>query len=415
MDSNSLRDPYAALKIPEFGLFIAGRFCSTLALQAQMVAVGWQIYDLTRDPLALGLTGLAEAVPSILVALYAGYLADVASRKKIIAVCYAALAFCAAALLVYSFDPQNSIESFGVLPVYAVIFVTGIARGFIAPAVFSLMPQTLPGEEFYHNAVGWNITAWQAGSVAGPAIGGLICGFYGVSAAFAASLFLMILAFLFFARIRPRPQQSPKITEASSVKEKLLTGIRFVFANQIILAAMCLDLFAVLFGGAVALLPVFAADILRTGAQGLGFLRAAPAVGSILAGFYLTHRPIKKNAGKKMLAAVAGFGACMILFGLSTNFYFSLVLLLLSGAFDSVSVFVRHTLVQLLTPDSLKGRVSSVNSIFINSSNEIGAFESGLAARAVGTAASVVFGGAMTLLVVVFIGAKAKKLRKLQL
>lgn len=414
MTLNPLSNPYAALKIPEFRLFVAGRFCSTLALQAQAVAIGWQIYDLTRDPLSLGLTGLAEAIPSIVVALFAGYLADVISRKKIIVVCYLILVFCAAALFAYSFNPRNLIGSFGVLPVYSIIFISGIARGFIAPAVFSFMPQTLPSKSLYHNAVSWNITVWQAGSVAGPAAGGLICGFFGISSAFAASLCLMVLAFFCFSRISARPQP-PEAAEKSSVKDKLLTGIRFVFANQVILGAMTLDLFAVLFGGATALLPIFASDILRTGPQGLGVLRAAPAVGSILMGFYLTHHPIKRDAGKKMLAAVAGFGVCMILFGLSKNFYFSLALLLLSGSLDSVSVFVRHTLIQIFTPDSLKGRVSSVNGIFISSSNEIGAFESGLTARFMGAVASVVFGGTMTLLVVSFTGYKIRKLRDLQL
>jgi len=414
MPSNSLSDPYAALKIPAFRIFIVGRFCSTLALQIQAVAVGWQVYDLTKDPLSLGLLGLAEAIPSIAVSLYAGYLADVVSRKKILVVCYLILIFCTATLFAYSFNPQNLINSFGALPIYLVIFISGIARGFTRPAVFSLMPQMLPSKSFYHNAISWNITVWQAGSVAGPAIGGLFYSFFGVSMTFAAVLFLIIPAFFCFSQITVQPQ-SPEILKQSSIKDELLTGIRFVFSNQIILSAIALDLFAVLFGGATALLPIFASDILQTGAQGLGFLRAAPAIGSILIGFYLTRNPIKKNAGKKMLTAVAGFGVCMILFGLSTNFYFSLLLLFLSGAFDSVSVFVRHTLVQTLTPDYLKGRVSSVNSVFTDSSNEIGAFESGLTASYAGAVASVVFGGMMTLLIVGFTNCKARKLRDLQL
>ncbi len=411
MTTSYLYDPYAALKISEFRLFIAARFCFTLAMQIQAVIVGWQIYDLTKDPLSLGLVGLAEAVPSIVVALYAGHLADITSRKKIIIFCCLLLVCCAAILFAYSFNPKNLIGNLGVLPIYSVIFLAGIARGFISPAVFSLMSQILPSKAFYSNAVSWNITVWLAGSVVGPAAGGLIYGFFGISAAYAVGLFLIILAFLYFSRIGSKPL--PETAEQFDVKENLLSGIRFVFSNQLILSAMTLDLFAVLFGGAIVLLPVFASDILQVGPQGLGFLVSAPAIGSILMGLYLTHHPIKTNTGKKLLGAVFGFGICMILFGLSTNFYFSLSLLLLSGMFDCVSVIIRHTLIQTLTPEHLKGRVSSVNSTFSGSANEIGAFESGLAARLMGAATSVVFGGTMTLLVVIFTCIKAKKLREL--
>ncbi len=256
-------------------------------------------------------------------------------------------------------------------------------------------------------------TTWQGASVAGPAIGGLLYGFFGIEASYAADVLLMLLAFLFFFLIGAKPL--PPTTERLPIKESLLSGIRFVFGNQIILSAISLDLFAVLFGGAVALLPIFASDILRTGPQGLGFLRAAPAVGSVLMAVYLTHRPMKVNAGIKMLIGVAGFGLCMILFGLSTNFYFSMLLLSLSGMFDSVSVIIRSTLMQTLTPEHMKGRVSSVNNIFVGSSNEIGAFESGFAARLMGVVPSVVFGGIMTLLVVGITTFKADKLRKLNL
>lgn len=406
-------DAYAALRISEFRFFVTARFCFTLAMQIQAVVVGWQIYDLTKDPLSLGLIGLVEAIPSIIVALYAGHLADVTSRKKIIVTCTLILIFCSAFLFTYSFNLQNFLVRFGVVPIYLIIFISGCARGFIGPAIFSFMPQLLPSKSYYANAVTWNTTIWQGGSVLGPAIGGLIYGFFGIKTAYSADLCLITTSFLCFLLIAAKPL--PEAVEKLQIKESLLSGIKFVFGNQIILSAISLDLFAVLFGGAVALLPIFASDILKTGPQGLGFLRAAPAVGSILTAFYLTHRPMKHNAGKKMLLAVTGFGASMILFGLSTSFYLSLLMLFLSGMFDCVSMIVRQTLMQTLTPEHMKGRVSAVNGVFIGSSNEIGSFESGLAAKLMGATVSVVFGGIMTLLVVGITAAKADKLRDLQL
>lgn len=405
-------DPYAVLKIPEFRLFISARLCFTLAMQIQAVAVGWQIYDLTKDPLSLGLIGLVEAIPSIGVALYAGHVADITNRKKIIVACAAALLFCSAALFAYSINLNEAIQRFGVAPVYGIIFVSGIARGFIGPAVFSFMPQLLPSRTLYNNAVSWGTTTWQSAAVAGPAVGGLIYGFYGTAAAYGADLLLMASAFLFYSSIGAKPL--PEATAREDIKESLFSGLRFVFHNQIILAAISLDLFAVLFGGAVALLPIFASDILGAGPQGLGLLRAAPAIGSILMAVYLTHHPLKKDVGAKMLLSVAGFGVCMISFGLSTNFTLSLFLLGLSGMFDSVSVIVRSTLLQTLTPEHMKGRVSAVGNIFVGSSNEIGSFESGFAARLMGVVPSVVFGGLMTLLVVGYTSWKAEKLRGLQ-
>jgi MFS family permease len=406
-------DPYAVLRIPQYRLFIAARLCLTLALQIQAVVVGWQVYAITKDALSLGLIGLAEAIPSIVVALYAGHVADHTSRKKIIVSCVLVLLVCSAGLLVYTTDLGFFLKKQGLLPVYAVIFLSGIARGFIGPAIFSFMPQIIHNKELYANAVSWNTTIWQSASVAGPAIGGLVYGFWGITASYAVDAGLTFLAALFFILIpaQPLPVSAGKL----KIKESLLTGLRFVFSNQILLSAISLDLFAVLFGGAVVLLPIFAAEILHTGPQGLGFLRAAPAVGSVLMAVYITHRPVRAHAGRKMLLCVAGFGVCMILFGLSTSFWLSLAVLALSGAFDSISVIIRSTLMQLLTPEHLKGRVSSVNNIFVGSSNEIGAFESGVAAKLMGAVAAVVFGGCMTLSVVGFTAWKAQKLRKLQL
>ena len=412
-EANSTHDPYAVLKIPEYRLFVLARLCLTLALQIQAVVVGWQIYDITKDAFSLGLIGLTEAIPSIIVALYAGHVADNNSRKRIIVICVLVLLLCAAGLLVYTTDLGSFLKVYGVVPVFVVIFISGIARGFIGPAIFSFMPQIINDRQLYANAVSWNTTIWQGASVAGPAIGGLLYGFLGITAAYSVDVMLTSLAALFFILISSKPL--PVTQERLPIKESLLSGLRFVFGNQVILNAISLDLFAVLFGGAVALLPIFASDILHIGPQGLGFLRSAPAIGSVAMAIYLTHNPVRKDAGKRMLLCVAGFGVCMILFGLSTSFFFSLFLLALSGAFDSISVIIRSTLMETLTPEHMKGRVLSVNNIFVGSSNEIGAFESGTAAKFMGAATSVVFGGTMTLLVVGFTALKADKLRKLSL
>ena len=406
-------DPYAVLRLPEFRLYVVARLCITLAMQIQAVIVGWQIYDITEDPLSLGLIGLAEAIPSIVVSLYAGYVADMVPRKKIIIVVITALLLCSAALLFFTLDISNVLEQYGTLPIFAVIFISGIARGFMGPAVFSFMPQLVASKQLYTNAITWSSTTWQAASVAGPAAGGLIYGFAGITAAYATDAVLVLLSLIAFAFIGSKPL--PENANPQNLMDSLRSGIRFVFDNQIILSAISLDLFAVLFGGAVALLPIFASDILETGPQGLGFLRAAPAVGSVLMAMVLAYYPIKANAGNKMLWSVAGFGVCIILFGLSRSFWFSMLLLALSGAFDSISVIIRSTLIHTLTPEYMKGRVSSVNNIFIGSSNEIGAFESGFTAKLMGVVPAVVFGGIMTLVVVGVTSLKADKLRTLDL
>lgn len=411
---DSLRhDPYAVLRIPDFRLYVSARLCITLAMQIQAVIVGWQVYEITQDSLSLGLIGLAEAVPSILVSLYAGYVADMVARKKIIVTVVAVLLLCSAALLFFTLDVSVVLQQYGVMPIYAVIFVSGIARGFMGPAVFSFMPQLVAAKQLYANAITWSTTTWQAASLAGPALGGLVYGFWGVGAAYTVDAVLVLFSLLFFSMIASRPL--PENTNPQNFKESLRTGLKFVFGNQVILSAISLDLFAVLFGGAVALLPVFASDVLRMGPEALGFMRAAPAMGFVLMAIVMAYKPITQEAGKKMLWCVAGFGVSIILFGLSTNFWFSMVLLALSGAFDSISVIIRSTLIHTLTPEYMKGRVSSVNSIFVGSSNEIGAFESGLTARIMGVVPAVVFGGAMTLIVVGVTAFKADKLRELDL
>jgi MFS family permease len=403
-------NPYAALQVRDFRLFILSRLFITLAIQIQGVVVGWQIYEITKDPLSLGLIGLAEALPAITVSLYAGHLADIIERKKIILFCVIILVFCSAALLYFTTDTGSFILNYGTLPIYSIIFLTGLARGFLSPANFSFMPQ-LVDRALYQNAITWNSTIWQGAAVGGPMVGGLIYGFFGITAAYTADFMLMIAALVGYSIIPKRP--IPPISAELGIYEKIKAGIKFVFKNQIILSAISLDLFAVLFGGAVALLPIFADEILNAGKIGLGFLRSAPAIGALIMAVYITHNPIRKHIGKILLGCVAGFGLCMIGFALSTSFILSMILLILSGMFDCVSVIVRGTLIHTLTPDNMKGRVSAVNSMFVGSSNEIGMLESGVAAKLMGVVPSVIFGGCMTLAVVVTTAWKATKLRSL--
>ena len=420
-DSSPAHDPYAALRIPDFRRLLSARVLFTVASQIQGVVVGWQIYELTNNPLALGLIGLAEAIPSIAVSLYAGHVADSVPRKRIIVPTMIVLFLCSLSLFLLTrpsgmalFANQQMLAfPLYVVMLYAVLFISGIARGFLGPAVFSFMPQLLPNRALLSNAVTWNSSSWQAAAVLGPAIGGLLFAKMGKGFAYGIDSGLMLLSLLLFLSIASRALPTRE-GERLNLGESILSGVRFIFANQIVLAALSLDLFAVLFGGAVALLPIFAKDILQTGPDGLGYLRAAPAVGSVLMAVWLTYSPMKRGAGRKLLWAVAGFGLATIGFALSKSFALSLFLLFLTGVFDSVSVIVRSTLIHTYTPEYMKGRVSAVNNIFIGSSNEIGGFESGAAAKLMGTVPSVVFGGLMTLVVVAVTALKADKLRKLE-
>lgn len=405
-------DPYAALRFPEFRNFTIARLFITIASQIQAVIVGWQIYEITKDPLSLGMIGLAEAIPSISVLLFAGHLTDTSSRKKIVLASVFLMTFCSTLLLIISTDTIGLFTSHKVTAMYIAIFLSGIGRGFSAPSFFAFVSQLVP-KEILPNAITWNTTTWQTGAVTGPAIGGLLYGFIGPTNTYitivlfwAASIFLII-------PIRSKP--IPEIINFQSLKDRLTAGLKFVFEKKIILGAISLDLFAVLFGGAVALLPIFAGEILFAGPQGLGALRAAPSAGAVIMAVYMTRHPFTKNAGRNLLASILGFGVCIIIFGLSKNFLLSLFVLALSGAFDSVSVVIRATIIQLMTPDNMKGRVSAVNSIFIGSSNEIGAFESGVAAKLLGTVPSVIFGGIMTILIVTFVTLVSPRMRKLKL
>jgi predicted MFS family arabinose efflux permease len=282
----------------------------------------------------------------------------------------------------------------------------------MSPATFSFMPQLVP-RELYRNAISWNSTFWEVASIGGPPLGGLIYSLMGITSAYTLDAALMLIGLLLIVMVTNKPLPAA-VNDTQGTGEKIREGLRFVFGNKLILSAITLDLFAVLFGGAIALLPNFADVVLHVGAKGLGFLRAAPGVGAVLMAIYITHHPIRKHMGRILLACVAGFGLCMILFALSTNFWISFFLLTMSGMFDCVSVIIRGTLLQTLTPEHMKGRVSAVNNIFIGSSNEIGAFESGSMARLLGVVPSVIFGGAMTLITVGTVAWKSKSLRKLQ-
>jgi MFS family permease len=405
-------DAYAVLRLRDFRLFISYRFFITVAIQMQSLIVGWQMYELTRDPLALGLIGLAEAIPFMAVALYSGHVADRYNRKQIIAWFSFLFLLGTIFLLVLSRAELLASLSMGLLPIYLVVALTGIVRAFLYPSAVALMAQLVP-RHLYTNSSTWNSTVWHVAAISGPAIGGLVYGFFNVHVAYLTVILFVVIALtlLLFVKRTPAPQDQPD----EKILQRLVSGLRFVFRNQVLLGTMSLDMFAVLFGGAVAMLPIFAGEILFVGPQGLGFLRAAPMAGAVIMSFILAYRPPAERAGKWLLVAVAGFGISIILFAVSRNFYLSLFLLLLSGLFDNISVIIRATALQLITPDEMRGRVAAVNSIFIGSSNELGSFESGVAARLMGLVPSVVFGGSMTLVIVGIIARKAPLLRRLNL
>jgi MFS family permease len=383
-----------------------------MALQMQGVIVGWQVYEFTKDPFSLGLVGLCEAIPFIAISFYGGHTADVVERKKVIIAFISVYFICALCLLSFTMPFIHVLDHKKVLPIYIIIAFTGIARGFAAPAISAFFSQIVP-RELYPNGIAWNSNVWHTAAVAGPAIGGLLYGFAGITWAYLAVVALMFCAVLLFSAIKRR--SLPLSEKMDSMFESLTAGLRFVFQNQIMLGTLTLDMFAVLFGGAVAMLPIFAGEILKVGPEGLGIMRAAPFAGSILMGLFIAHRPPMNKAGKNLLLSLIGYGLSIILFALSKNFCLSIFLLFLTGVFDNVSVIIRGTVLQLLTPDHMRGRVGSVNSVFISSSNEIGAFESGTAAKLLGLVPSVVFGGIVTIAIVAFTAWKTPALRRLSL
>ncbi|MBM3834300.1 MAG: MFS transporter [Verrucomicrobia bacterium] len=396
-------DPYAILRNRDFVLYLISRFIASLGQQMLTVAVGWELYERTNAALALGLVGLTQMVPMVLATLPAGHVADSYNRKGIIQAMTLAIL---AASLGLTFVSAFRLHVFWI---YLSLFVAGTARTFLWPASAAFLPQLVPRDQFAR-AVTWNTGSFHLSSVLGPALGGTIIAITRSAATvFAVNALALLIVFtlLVFVRSRPVTLAREEMTIAN-----LIAGFRFVFSTKVILGTITLDLFAVLLGGATALLPVYAKDILRVGPTGLGFLQAALPMGSLLTAFILAHRPPLEKAGRALLWSVAAFGLATIGFGFSTSFWFSFLMLFVCGAADNVSVVVRHTLVQLLTPDEKRGRVSAVNSLFIGTSNELGGFESGFVAHLFGPVISVVSGGIGTILVVIAVAMKWPEIRR---
>jgi MFS family permease len=382
--------PFVALRFRDFRLFLASALLSTIGLQMQAVAVGWQVYALTGKALDLGYVGLALFAPSLVFAMVTGQAADRIDRRKLLIACHALLLIASLSLMVVSELSRTP------LPIYAILLVIGTARAFQAPTGQALMPNLVPLSAF-PNAVAWSSTTWQISVVTGPALGGLLYAIGGARGVYACATLLELVTVIVLLGVRTRTARAAQTR--NSLRE-LSAGLRFVWQKPVIFGAISLDLFAVLFGGAVALLPIYARDILHTGPRGLGLLRSAPAVGALVVAVWLAYRPVLRRAGATMFACVAVFGLAMIAFAVSQNLLLSIVVLALSGAADMVSVFIRHSLVQLRTPDAMRGRVAAVNMIFIGASNELGEFESGVFAQWLGTVPAVVVGGIATCVVV---------------
>lgn len=406
-------DKLAAMRIAEYRNLMFGRFTFIMALRMMSTLVGWWVYQLTRDPFAIGLIGLSEVIPALTLALYSGHVIDI-SRKKTLLLRGVMLYTCAAGVLLFlstSFTSSRLSNREISWCIYAVIFCTGIIRSFTGP-VFSAILATIVPRQLLQNATTWSQGAWLSASVTGHAMGGFLIAWFGNTGALTTICCLLIVSLTFLFRLKSRPPA--EIRGEKRTFESMLEGLRFVFRTKELLGAMALDMFAVLFGGAVAMVPVYASDILHIGPKGFGWLNAAIDIGAIIVVILLVLFPMKKNQGKKLILAVAGFGICIIVFALSKLFLLSFLALVLAGMLDGVSVVVRGTVMQLKTPDHMRGRVSSVSSMFVNSSNELGQFESGLASRLMGVVPSVVFGGCMTLMVVVVTWFKAPGLRKFQ-
>ena len=407
-------DPYAALRFKEFNIFLAARFAMVFAWSMQFIVIEWQVYSMTKDPWSLGVIGLMEVIPAVLMALFAGHIVDQSEKRNLLIKCILGFSVISFGLFLLS-EPSLSTEFSATTILYAIyflVFLGGIVRAFLGPTIFSLIALIVP-KKVYPNAATWSSTTWQMASVLGPALAGFSISWVGVHWSMCLIFGFSLMALLCIFRISRKPIMNPKIGEP--IFQSLREGLRFVFNSKAIFGALTLDMIAVLFGGAVALLPIFAQDILHVGSEGFGILRAAPAVGASITMVGSTRFPIHKFAGKKLLWAIFGFGISIIVFGLSTSFWLSVLALFASGALDGVSMVIRQTILQLKTPDQMRGRVASVNSIFVGSSNELGAFESGVTAKLMGTVTAVVFGGIMTLLTVGITAFVSPSFRKLDL
>nr|WP_321245412.1 MFS transporter [uncultured Psychroserpens sp.] len=410
----SKKDPYAALRYREFNIFLLVRFALIFGWSMQFIVIEWQVYALTKDPLSLGIIGLCEFLPAFGMALFAGHIVDQREKRNLLALCIAAFSLISFGLFWLTSDSvvaswsKNSI----LYSTYALVFFGGFLRAFFGPTIFSLVALIVP-KKIYPNAATWNSSTWQMARVLGVGFAGFSISWIGVHWSLCIVFGLVVFSFVTLFQIPRKPILNPKIGE--SVLSSLSEGLSFVFNTKAILGAITLDMVSVLFGGAIALAAVFAEDILKVGPQGFGILVAAPSVGSFLTMLVTAYIPISKNAGMKLLIAIFGFGVCIIVFGLSSVFWISVVALFFSGVTDGVSMVIRQTILQIKTPDHMRGRVSSVNSMFVGSSNELGALESGLTAKLMGTATAVVFGGTMTLITVVTTGLVSPSFRKLDL
>ncbi|THU35919.1 MFS transporter [Niastella caeni] len=411
--TNNPSSPFVSVRIKEFRLYIIQRFFFIMAMRMIATVVGWKMYEITKDPLAVAFTGLSEAIPAILLALYSGHVVDKSDKRTLLFKTLFLYFLCASTLMYITLQHTELTlgKQFVQFGIYFVIFCTGVIRAFSGPATSSILAQLVP-KTVLPNAVTWSSSTWLSASVLGHASAGFLIAYYGYTGTFILIMIYIAIAAFSLYQIERKPIVHTNKGQATweSVKE----GLRYVFTTKELLGAITLDMFAVLFGGAVAMIPFFAGDILHVGAIGFGWLNAAADIGSISAIMTLTFFPLRKKQGLILYCVVAGFGLCMIAFGFSKIYLISFVALLLSGALDGISVVIRGTILQLKTPDEMRGRVSSVNSMFINSSNEIGHFESGVAAKLMGLVPSVVFGGAMTLIVVAIMWFKAPSLRKFE-
>jgi MFS family permease len=406
-------DPLGAVKIPEFRNMLIGRFCFVTAIRMLGTLVGWWMYELTNAPFAIGLIGLAEVIPALSLALYAGHVIDISEKKRLLLRGIFAYFTCASILLFLStnFFSVHSTKAVIIGGIYTVIFFTGIARSFAGPVFSAILGQMMP-RQILPNAITWNQGAFLTASVIGHATGGFCIAYLKNTGTLVVIVCLMALSLIMLLQLSQKPAAAT--TGNKRTWESVKEGLNFVFSTKEVLGALSLDLFAVLFGGAVAMVPVYARDILKIGPIGFGWLNGASDIGSIIVVVALTIFPLRSKQGKRLLYVVAGFGACIIVFAVSKIFWISFAALLISGFLDGISVLVRGTIVQLKTPDEMRGRVMSVNSMFINSSNELGQFESGLMAKLMGVVPSVIFGGVMTMLVVAITWFKAPTLRKME-
>lgn len=408
MTTSSTPDQFLAFRFPEFRLYVGATFIFASALLMQEVIIGYELYKITGDPFAIALVGLVQAVPFIGLSLYGGHLADVLSKRKVLIISLLAISLCSLGLVFASQKwPGEAHVNLLQIIIYVVVFITGTCYAFYSPTKNSLMAFLVP-RRAYESAATWGSTGWHMGTIVGPGISGFVYIWVGFSGTILLAALLMASTIVFWLFIKD--YKIPPTGEKTGVWQKIKEGLRFVRKTRMLLYSISLDLFSVLFGGVIAILPVFAEDVLHVGADGLGILRAAPAIGALMMLVVLSRLSLLRRAWRTLLVFVAGFGVATLVFAISKNFYLSVAALFFTGAFDAVSMVIRSTIMQLLVPDEMRGRVGSVNGIFISASNELGAFESGTMARLMGAVPSVIFGGVASLAIVAFVWWKTRDL-----